>query len=161
MGINLKGVFKLFQMNTHLTCFQWCCCCCLRSLWSYLGPFERILRLTAVLSRHRGPVIPTSAICVLQRQAPIGFIGLELRLWPAQRRSPSQAAFDGVFCLPLHRQKVQGTSVLCLIRRTKQTKQLAQGCKQTSQWWETNPWLWVQDLNHKTRPRCPSSFDIE
>jgi hypothetical protein len=47
----------------------------------------------------------------------------------------------GSFACHWHRHQVQGASVLRLIRRTRaiEIKQLAQGCKQTWQWRESNP----------------------
>ena len=68
---------------------------------------ERACVLPWFSSYHIGSTIPTLAICVLLHVAPIGFIGLELQLWLAQRGSPSQATvhLDGFFCLPLHRHR--------------------------------------------------------
>ena len=42
-------------------------------------------------------------------------------------------------------------------REAIEVKQLAQGCKQTCQWWESNPWpLDYESKTLTTRPRCTS-----
>jgi hypothetical protein len=81
---------------------------------------------------------------------------MPLRLGANQGYWPSDSIFDqggvhhkllvslnwmGSFACHCHRHQVQGTSVLHLIRRTRaiEVKQLAQGCKQTWQWRESNP----------------------
>jgi hypothetical protein len=64
----------------------------------------------------------------------------------------------GSFACHWHRHQVRGTSVLRLIRRTRaiEVKQLAQVCKQTWQWRESNP----QPSDHESKTLTTPPLDI-
>jgi hypothetical protein len=86
-------------------------------------------------------------------KVPIGVIGLVTPSLTREEESiTSYSCYSlgwGLFACHWHRHQVQGTSVLRLIRRTRaiEVKQLAQGCKQTWQWWESNP----QPSDHESK----------